>query len=300
MASSLDHEHIERLEQLGVAVKSFDKARSLKRSRTFDHSAPDIDNADLKLALSIKHFDKSTQLKRSETLDHSSPVLNSPEVKLGLSIRHFDKERSLRRTKTLDKSSAMLEPLKLPLAIQHFETGTLKHVEPIDKSSPLHIYELTRSLSCYQDYSDTSALEENEVEGESDVHEEQEHENTDIEGSDCRERAMVGLNNDDRGQEIKKVLHESGLLNCDINVEGDMKTVFVCTNGSVLETSVDSTHCDKTGGKETCGLAVDQVTNEDQRTSEDSIGSGRDNSVEPRAKISAIENELKKSADTDD
>ena len=93
-------------------------------------------------------------------MDHSKPVLDTPDLKIGMSIRNFDKSHSLKRVPTKDRSRAMLGSLKLPLSIQHFETGSLKHVEPVDKSSPLHIYELTRSFSCYHDYNDTPVNEE--------------------------------------------------------------------------------------------------------------------------------------------
>lgn len=163
LATDLGDQHVQSLQKLGLSIKSFDREASLKRSKTFDHSVPDIDNVDLKLSLSIRHFDRSSQLKRSATLDHSKPVLDSPELKLGLSIRNFNKSHSLKQVQTIDRSEAMLEKLKLPLSIQNFETGTLKHVEPVDKSSPLHIYSLTRSFSCYQDYTDTPVKED--VEG---------------------------------------------------------------------------------------------------------------------------------------
>ncbi|XP_052817656.1 ankyrin repeat domain-containing protein 27-like isoform X2 [Mya arenaria] len=137
------------------------RCHSLHKSRTFDGGpviTPDREN----LSLSIKTFDKQRKLKRSKTFDHSSPNIDNPELKLSLSIQHFDKVNSLRHVEITDKSRAMLEQLKLPLEIQHFETGTLKHVEPLDKSSPMYIYEISRDTSCYSDYCDTPMVEKTE------------------------------------------------------------------------------------------------------------------------------------------
>lgn len=126
MMTAMDDQHLQSLQKISEGVKTFDRQKSLKRSQTFDHSAPAIDNASLKLALSIQHFDK---------------------------------EKSLRKAQTLDRSFALLKPLEHSLSIQHFDYKTLKHVEPVDKSSPLHILSLTRSFSCYRDYADTPTEE---------------------------------------------------------------------------------------------------------------------------------------------
>lgn len=107
----------------------------------------------------IRTFDQQRQLKRSETFDHSTPAIDSASLRLTLSIQHFDKTRSLKRAQTLDRSSACLRPLEHSLSIQHFDCGTLKHVEPVDKSRPLHIYSLTRNFSSYCNYADTPTVE---------------------------------------------------------------------------------------------------------------------------------------------
>ena len=41
------------------------------------------------------------------------------------------------------------------MSIEHFDHGTLKHVESIDKSTPMHIYTLLRSDSSYSNYLET-------------------------------------------------------------------------------------------------------------------------------------------------
>lgn len=132
----------------------------MKRSHTFDHSQPYVQDRDLKLGLAIKHFDKDKKLRKSETVDHSTPALDDLDLKLNLSIKHFERTGSLRKTETVDRSSPLLESLKLPLSIKHFDTGTLKHVEPMDKSSPMYVYSLTRSYSCFHDYDDTPGEQE--------------------------------------------------------------------------------------------------------------------------------------------
>ena len=71
------------------------------------------------------------------------------------SIKSFDKQKSLKRSKTFDKSALTLDLIKIPMSIEHFDHGTLKHVESIDKSTPMHIYTLLRSDSSYSNYLET-------------------------------------------------------------------------------------------------------------------------------------------------
>ena len=71
------------------------------------------------------------------------------------SIKSFDKQKSLKRSKTFDKSALTLDLIKIPMSIEHFDHGTLKHVESIDKSTPMHIYTLLRSDSTYSNYLET-------------------------------------------------------------------------------------------------------------------------------------------------
>ena len=71
------------------------------------------------------------------------------------SIKTFDKEKSLKRSKTFDRSALTLDLIKIPMSIQHFNTGSLKHVDSVDKSSPMHIYSLLRSDSSYSNYLET-------------------------------------------------------------------------------------------------------------------------------------------------
>jgi len=137
------------------------KEGGLKKSETFDHSLR-TSTVREKLGLSIRSFDREHSLKRSKTFDSSSPWIDNPELKLALSIQHFDKTKSLKHVDTCDKSGAVLETLKLPLEIQHFNTGTLKHVEPKDKSNPLYIYDLSMNEDCNIYYSDTPVVESRE------------------------------------------------------------------------------------------------------------------------------------------
>ncbi|XP_060567236.1 ankyrin repeat domain-containing protein 27-like isoform X2 [Ruditapes philippinarum] len=127
MVSNVEDKHLNTLQQIGQGIKTFDRQRKLKRSQTFDHSSPAINDASLKLALSIQHFDK---------------------------------EKSLRKAQTLDRTSLSLKSLEHSMSIQHFDFHSLKHVESVDKSSPLHLYSLTRTFSCYSDYSDTPTEEQ--------------------------------------------------------------------------------------------------------------------------------------------
>ncbi|XP_053402655.1 ankyrin repeat domain-containing protein 27-like [Mercenaria mercenaria] len=124
------------------------------RTMATDIEQPQLDTLQ-QIGLGIKTFDKQKQLKRSETFDHSTPAIDDASLKLSLSIQHFDKEKRLRRAHTLDRSSAGLKSLEHSLSIQHFDFSSLKHVQSVDKSNPLHIYSLTRSFSCYSDYADT-------------------------------------------------------------------------------------------------------------------------------------------------
>ncbi|KAL4234792.1 hypothetical protein ACF0H5_006434 [Mactra antiquata] len=115
----------------------------------------------------IQTFDKRTNLKRSQTFDHSDSTLKSPSLKLSLSIQHFDKEKSLKRTSTFDKSSMLLRSLEHSMSIQHFDMSSLKHVDPTDRGSPLHIYSLVRSYSAYHD--DTHTPDDHSVNMKSDI-----------------------------------------------------------------------------------------------------------------------------------
>ncbi|XP_060584216.1 LOW QUALITY PROTEIN: ankyrin repeat domain-containing protein 27-like [Ruditapes philippinarum] len=65
------------------------------------------------------------------------------------------KRKVLRKAQTLDRTSLSLKSLEHSMSIQHFDFHSLKDVESVDKSSPLHLYSLTRTFSCYSDYSDT-------------------------------------------------------------------------------------------------------------------------------------------------
>lgn len=113
----------------------------------------DADNRDMlkQIGHDILSFDKQIGLKRSQTFDHSYAALNSPSLKLSLSIQHFDKQKTLKKTSTFDKSSSLLRSLEHSSSIHHFNTESLKHVDPVDKSSPMHIYSLVRSYSAYYD-----------------------------------------------------------------------------------------------------------------------------------------------------
>ena len=71
------------------------------------------------------------------------------------SIKSFDREKSLKRSKTFDRSALTLDLIKIPMSIQHFDRGSLRHVDSLDKSSPLHIYQLLRSDSAYSNYLET-------------------------------------------------------------------------------------------------------------------------------------------------
>lgn len=64
----LEKGHVERLQDIGKAVKSFDRRRSLRKIQTIDKSSPLID-FQLKHQLSIHHFDHST-LRKVQTRDH--------------------------------------------------------------------------------------------------------------------------------------------------------------------------------------------------------------------------------------
>ena len=70
------------------------------------------------------------------------------------SIKSFDKEKSLKRSKTFDRSALTLDLIKIPMSIQHFDHGSLRHVDSVDKSSPMHIYQMLRSESSYFNYSE--------------------------------------------------------------------------------------------------------------------------------------------------
>ena len=105
----------------------------------------------------IKAFDKTSSLKRSKTFDHSTALLDSPELKLSLSIKSFDKSLCLKHSKTFDRSEAVLWNLRRNFAIQSFDSLTLKHVDLVDKSNPLHLYYLAQS--CYKDYKDEIPLD---------------------------------------------------------------------------------------------------------------------------------------------
>ncbi|XP_044175914.1 ankyrin repeat domain-containing protein 27-like isoform X2 [Acropora millepora] len=68
----LEKGHVERLQDIGKAVKSFDRRRSLRKIQTIDKSSPLID-FQLKHQLSIHHFDHSS-LRKVQTRDHSQLI----------------------------------------------------------------------------------------------------------------------------------------------------------------------------------------------------------------------------------
>ncbi|KAL3859954.1 hypothetical protein ACJMK2_010133 [Sinanodonta woodiana] len=61
---------------------------------------------------------------------------------LNSSIQTFDRRSSLRRVDTLDKTDTQLFHMRHSFSIQNFNTGTLRHVDFVDKSDPLYIYSL--------------------------------------------------------------------------------------------------------------------------------------------------------------
>ncbi|XP_068693789.1 ankyrin repeat domain-containing protein 27-like [Montipora foliosa] len=69
----LERGDVERLQDIGRAVKSFDRRTSLRRIETIDKSSPLID-LQLKHQLSIHHFDRSS-LRKVQTRDHSQPMV---------------------------------------------------------------------------------------------------------------------------------------------------------------------------------------------------------------------------------
>ena len=71
------------------------------------------------------------------------------------SIKTFDRQKSLKRSKTFDRSALTLDLIKIPMSIQHFDHGSLRHVNSVDKSSPMHIYQMLRSESSYFNYLET-------------------------------------------------------------------------------------------------------------------------------------------------
>ena len=90
------------------------------------------------------------------------------------SIKSFDKEKSLKRSRTFDKSALTLDLIKIPMSIQHFDHSSLRHVDSVDKSSPMHIYSLLRSESTYTNYVETPSITSEHLEripGSSDVDE---------------------------------------------------------------------------------------------------------------------------------
>jgi hypothetical protein len=148
----------------------------------------------------IKTFDRQRQLKRSQTFDHSSPAINDASLKLALSIQHFDKEKSLRKAQTLDRTSLSLKSLERSMSIQHFDFHSLKHVESVDKSSPLHLYSLTRTFSCYSDYSDTPTEEQ---------HKDIEGGNSDFtEGTTCIEKRDDSVIKEESVEEVDENMHK--------------------------------------------------------------------------------------------
>ena len=62
---------------------------------------------------------------------------------LSSSIKNFDAKETLRKTETKDSSKPNLRPLQHYLSIQMFDLFALRHVESLDKSDPLHIYNLS-------------------------------------------------------------------------------------------------------------------------------------------------------------
>ncbi|XP_078364942.1 ankyrin repeat domain-containing protein 27-like isoform X2 [Oculina patagonica] len=69
----LERGDVERLQDIGKAVKSFDRRKSLKRTETIDKSFPVID-LHLKHQLSIQHFNRSS-LRKVQTRDQSRPMI---------------------------------------------------------------------------------------------------------------------------------------------------------------------------------------------------------------------------------
>ena len=62
---------------------------------------------------------------------------------LASSIKNFDAKETLRKTETKDSSKPNLRPLQHSLSIQKFDLCALRHVGSLDKSDPLHIYNLS-------------------------------------------------------------------------------------------------------------------------------------------------------------
>lgn len=69
----LERGDVERLQDIGKAVKSFDRRTSLRKTATIDKSSPLIDGY-LKHQLSIQHFNRSA-LRKVQTRDHSQPMI---------------------------------------------------------------------------------------------------------------------------------------------------------------------------------------------------------------------------------
>lgn len=77
------------------------------------------------------------------------------------SIRTFNPNSSLRRTSTNDKSSAQLTALQRQFSITSFNLSSLRHVESVDKSEPLHLYKLVQKEREKQDdFFDKEGFEE--------------------------------------------------------------------------------------------------------------------------------------------
>ncbi|XP_063442777.1 ankyrin repeat domain-containing protein 27-like [Mytilus trossulus] len=140
------------------------------------------------------------------------------------SIETFDPNSSLRRTSTVDKSSAQLINLQRRLSIRAFDLSTLRHVQSIDKSEPLHIYKLVlKEKSKCEDKLNSSVIEnisdENKSEFEEDNFSEQNDvfENADIKTDDAFSKHAEDIKeNCDSVETVKDCLE-----NCSENKESN-------------------------------------------------------------------------------
>ncbi|KAK3086087.1 hypothetical protein FSP39_013342 [Pinctada imbricata] len=72
------------------------------------------------------------------------------------SIKTFDPKENLKKTETKDTSGPDLRPLQHSLSIQRFDLSALRHVESLDKSDPMHIYNLSLHVKKSEQHSDKS------------------------------------------------------------------------------------------------------------------------------------------------
>ena len=268
MMSNVEDEHLETLQKIGHKIKTFDKQRQLKRSQTFDHSSPSINDASLKLTLSIQHFDK---------------------------------EKSLKKAHTLDRTSSRLKALEHSMSIQHFDFHSLKHVESVDKSSPLHIYSLTRSFSCYSNYSDTPTEEEaKDIQGGNSEFTEisvtQKGDNSVIEEETLEENDENMQK--DNSELIDKIVEENNHQSDQLEVDSEVITV-----GS--ETKVQQSCSDNTSiPRQVLGSSAEEKVNKNPSSlNEDDkkllAEIETDNSVELEDKVDDLPTEILEAARTD-